>query len=157
MQVSVIEEFRLYLEDIDMVSTNVLIWGDFNLWLDDLEARYVPLFIETIATFNLVNIVDKPTSACGHIIDLVLSDISSEIVCDFYVAEMCSLSPVHKFVMFKLALVQNLKQIKTIKFRSKRNFDCIALLSSICDKIISQYSDYCNHQLPPKEVPRLLI
>lgn len=100
-----IEEFRLYSEEIDLVST--IIWGDFNLWLYDLEARYVPLFIVTLATFNLVNKVDKPTSACGYIIDLVLADISSEIVRDLYVAEMCSLSSVHKFVMFKLALVQN--------------------------------------------------
>ena len=46
-----IDEFRLYLETIDMVSANIIIWGDFNLWLDDIEARYVPHFIDTIATF----------------------------------------------------------------------------------------------------------
>lgn len=145
-----IDEFRLYLETIDMVSANIIIWGDFNLWLDDIEARYVPHFIDTIATFNLVNIVDRPTSVSGHIIDLVLVDVSRDLVRDLYVAEVCSLSPVHKFVSFKLALRHMRKQIKSISYRSKRGLDCNALILSICDKIMNRSKDSCNHQSTTK-------
>ncbi|XP_076056378.1 uncharacterized protein LOC143034331 [Oratosquilla oratoria] len=129
-----IDEFELYLETIDMVSTNIIVWGDFNLWLDDTKARYVQLFIETIAMFNLINIVDKPTSMCGHIIDLVLVDTSSDLVRDLYVDGVCSLSPVHKLVSFKV-----------ITFRSTRNMDCDTLLLLIYDMIMEQQSDLCCH------------
>ena len=142
-----IDEFQLYLETIDMVSANIIICGDFNLWLDDCEARYVPQFIETIATFNLVNIVNKPTSMSGHIIDLVLVDVSNDLVRDLEVAEVCSMSPVHRFVSFKLALRHMRKQIKSISYRWKRGLDGNALISSICDKIIEQSSESCNHQI----------
>lgn len=46
-----IEEFKLYLEVIDMVSANIIIWGDFNLWLYDLGSRNVPLFIDRFLLF----------------------------------------------------------------------------------------------------------
>lgn len=140
-----IEEFQLYLETIDMVSANIIICGDFNLWLDDNEARYVAHFIDTIATFNLVNIVDRSTSVSGHTVDLVLVDASRDLVCDLCVAEMCSLSPVHKFVFFRLALRHKRKEIRSISFRSKRGLDCNVLISSICDKIIEQSGNLCNH------------
>lgn len=71
-----IDEFRLYLDTIDMVSAKVIVCGDFNLWLDDPEARYVQLFIDTMTTFNLVNTVDKPTTVGGHNIDLVFADMT---------------------------------------------------------------------------------
>ena len=67
-------------------------------------ARYVPHFIDSMATFNLVNIVDRLTSVSGHIINLVFVDVSRDLVCDLDVAEVCSLSPVHRVVSLKLAL-----------------------------------------------------
>lgn len=144
-----IEEFQFYLETIDMVSANIIIYNDFILWLYDIETRYVAHFIDAIATFNLVNIVDRPTSVSGHIIDLVLVDASRDLVCDLCVAEVCSLSPVHKFVSFPLALRHTSKQIKSISFRSKKGLDCNVLISSICDKIIGQSGNSCNHQSTP--------
>ncbi|XP_076045645.1 uncharacterized protein LOC143027877 [Oratosquilla oratoria] len=140
-----IDEFEPYLETIDMVSTNIIVWGDFNLWLDDTKARYVQLFIETVAMFNLINILDKSTSMCGHIIDLVLVDTSSDLVRDLYVDDVCSLSPVHKLVSFNLALALNRKQVKEITFLSTRNMDYDTLLLLICDKINEQQSDLCSH------------
>lgn len=142
---SFIDEFGLYLDTIDMVSMNIIVWGDFNLWLDDPEARYVQHFIDMISGLNLVNVVDRPTSICGHIIDLVLIDKSSDMLRELHVDDMCSLSPAHKFVSFSLALVLNRKQFKQIKFRSTRNLNCDTLLTQTCDKIMEQYGERCNH------------
>ena len=43
---SFIEDFRLYLENIDMVSVNIFVCGDFNLWIDNPSDRSVNDFIE---------------------------------------------------------------------------------------------------------------
>lgn len=140
-----IEEFGLYLETIDMVSMNIIVWGDFNLWLDDPEARYVQHFIDMISVFNLANVVDRPTSICGHIIDLVLIDRSGELVRELHVDDLCSLSPVHKFVSFSISLKLNRKQFKQINFRSTRNLNCDTLLKQMCDRIMERYGELCNH------------
>lgn len=64
-----------------MVGSIVTILGDFYFWLDNLETRYVKQFMDVITSFGLVNVVNKPTSVCGHTIDLILVDLSKDIVC----------------------------------------------------------------------------
>ena len=48
-----IEEFRLYLETIDMASTNNFICGDFNLWIDDTSVGGVADFGDLLDYFSL--------------------------------------------------------------------------------------------------------
>lgn len=48
-----IDEFRLYLETVDMVSANVLICGDFNIWMEDQDNAHTRLFSDMIDTFNM--------------------------------------------------------------------------------------------------------
>lgn len=55
---SFIEELRTYLDSIDMVGADVIVCGDFNVWMDDLSARYVSEFVDMMDSFNLVNVVD---------------------------------------------------------------------------------------------------
>ena len=140
-----IDELELYLETVDTISSNVIVLGDFNFWLDTPGARYVQRFTDMLATFNLVNVVNKPTSICGHIIDLVLVDTSGDLVRNLQVDDVCSLSPVHKLVMFNLNLLLSKRQVKNISFRSRRNFNSDGLLSLVCNKIVEQYGDSCNH------------
>lgn len=100
-----LEEFADYLETADMVGVIFTILGDFNYWLADLETRYVQQFTDVIALFGLVNVVNKPTSVCGHTIDLVLVDPSKDIVRDLQVDDVCTISPVQKLVLFKLDVI----------------------------------------------------
>lgn len=69
-----IEELRTYLETVDTVSANVFIYGDFNLWIDDLDVASTINFIEMMDTLNFTSMVDTVTPVSGHIIDLVFCD-----------------------------------------------------------------------------------
>ena len=68
---SFIEDFRLFLETNEMVSFNVFVCGDFNLWIDNQEDNNVKFFLEIMDSFNLINKVNSATSTGGHILDLV--------------------------------------------------------------------------------------
>lgn len=142
---SFIEELKTYLDSIDMVGANVIICGDFNVWMDDLSARYVSDFVDMIDSFNLANMVDEPTTIGGHMIDLVLVDKANNLVQDVQVEDIFSISPVHKLINFSVQLAMERKQKRTIKFRSKRNFDSEVLLGSIYNGISSQRLDSCVH------------
>ena len=48
-----IEEFSNYLDTIDELKT-IIICGDFNLWLDDIEDSYTKEFMELLETHDLV-------------------------------------------------------------------------------------------------------
>ena len=54
---SFIDELKTYLDSIDMVGAYIIVCGDFNIWMDDLGARYVPEFVDMMDSFNLVNMV----------------------------------------------------------------------------------------------------
>ena len=62
-----IDDFRKYLEMLDMVNANVFICGDFNIWMEDRENYTVKGFCEMMKSFNLVKKVEKITSVGGHI------------------------------------------------------------------------------------------
>ena len=43
------DEFRIYLESLNLVGSEVFVWGDFNFWVDDVEnesAKY--LIVQTV-------------------------------------------------------------------------------------------------------------
>lgn len=140
-----IYELKTYLDTIDMVSSNVIICGDFNVWMDDLNARYVADFVDMVDSFNLVNVVNEPTSIGGHTIDLILVDKGNNFLQDVQVENIFSISPVHKLISFTMQLAIERKQKKKIIFRSKRNFDPDLLLGSIYNNIASQRFESCVH------------
>lgn len=93
---SFIEELRTYLDSIDMVGADIIVCCDFNMWMDDLSARYVSEFVDMMDSFNFVNVVDEPTTIGGHTIDFVCADKDLNLVQDVQVEDIFSLSPVHK-------------------------------------------------------------
>ena len=42
------DEFRLYIESLNVVGSEVLVCGDFNFWVDDVENESAKYFIETM-------------------------------------------------------------------------------------------------------------
>ena len=142
---SFIEELKTYLDSIDMVGTDVIVCGDFNIWMDDLSVRYVSEFVDVMDSFNLANVVDEPTTIGGHTVDLVFADKDINLVQDVQVEEIFSISPVHKLINFRVQLAIERKQKRRIKFRSKRNFNSELLLDSIYNGVSSQRLDSCVH------------
>ena len=112
-----ISEFRSYLELLDMTGANIFICGDFNLWIDNTNDYYVKEFIEMMKSFNLDNRVETPTSIGGHVLDLVFTDMSRDLVQDVSVENICRISPVHKLVNFIIPIVKVSRYRKKINFR----------------------------------------
>lgn len=142
---SFIEELRTYLDCIDMVSADVIVCGDFNIWLDDPSARYVSSFLDMMDSFGLANVVNEPTSIGGHTIDLVFADKRTNLVQDVQVEDSFRLSPVHKLIYFSLRLQIERKQKMRIRFRSKKKFNSDVLLETIYESVLSQSLEACVH------------
>ena len=49
------EEFRLYLESLNVVGSEVFVCGDFNFWVDDAENENAKCFIETMNILGYEN------------------------------------------------------------------------------------------------------
>ena len=73
-------EFGSILERLNTVSENVIISGDFNFWIDDINNPHTVAFLELIESFQFKNNITKETSSTGHILDLVLCDCVHDLV-----------------------------------------------------------------------------
>ncbi len=49
-----IDEFRTYLETLDMVSAIVFICGDFNIWMEDRSNHTANVFRDMMKSFNFI-------------------------------------------------------------------------------------------------------
>lgn len=110
------DNFRRYLESLDMVSANTFICGDFNFWMEDPRARYVMEFTDLMDSFDLVNMVNAVTSTGGHMLDLVFSNKEHNLVQEVCVDEIYHLSPVHKLVSFMIPFEKEYRRTKNINF-----------------------------------------
>ena len=57
-----------------MISVNIVICGDFNIWIDDENDRSAIKLTDIMASFGLSNNVSGATSISGHTLDLIFSD-----------------------------------------------------------------------------------
>ena len=141
-----INELRDYLETLNFIGVNLILCGDFNLWLDNPGDCNVTDFIDMLASMQLMNLVNAPTSSTGHILDLVCTDVNNNIIHNIVVENMCSLSPVHKLVTFNIEIICKGEMKKKIIFRDKRGFDSILLIRDIVDSIREAESNPCEHR-----------
>ena len=58
---------------------NMVILGDLNMHVDDLPNADSYIFNDTMLAFGFKQHVTAPTHKCGHIIDLVYSEVNSEL------------------------------------------------------------------------------
>ena len=74
------EEFSSFLEGIVMCPEILLIAGDLNFHLDDLADDDSMKFIEVLETFGLIQHVMVPTHVSNHILDIIVTRSSSDII-----------------------------------------------------------------------------
>ena len=74
------DEFRLYLESIDTVGSEVFVCGDFNFWVDDMGNEDANGFIETMDILGYKNWVNKITSRTGHMLVLVFGESDKDLI-----------------------------------------------------------------------------
>ena len=139
-----IEKFRNLLDLIDMVSLKVVIMGDFNIRMDDPTHHDTIAFNELLEEYQLMNNVKNSTSRAGHMLDLIIGDVSNNIIESVEVESEFDISPVHKFISFDLCL-PNSKVFKNISFRSKTDFSPESFIREITRRISNELDSPCTH------------
>ena len=74
-----LDEFADYMENFLTTNNNVVIAGDFNLHIDSDEDPVAQLFIDMMAALGLDCHVDFPTHENGHSLDLIFTEMLSEM------------------------------------------------------------------------------
>ena len=144
------DEFRLYLESLNVVGSEVFVCGDFNFWIDDAENNNAKCFIDEMNMLGYGNKVNSATSNTGHTLDLVFCENDKDLIFNVKVDDMCIISPVHMTVKFKIRIKVNTKQTKKIVFRNNRSLDADVLLQNIIDEINQKVLSVCVHGLDNK-------
>ncbi len=67
------EEFTSLLENIATYQSAIIVSGDFNIHVDDVSNHSASRFCDLLDAFGLVQHVRGSTHACGHTLDLVIT------------------------------------------------------------------------------------
>ena len=68
-----LSDFQTFLEDMLDFQGDILITGDFNIHISDLNNNLVARFHELLDTFGLTQHVNVPTHRSGHTLDLIIT------------------------------------------------------------------------------------
>ena len=139
-----IDEFRTLLEDTDVISQYVFIVGDFNIWMDDPNRNSTLLFRELLESHQLQNNVTSVTSSTEHMLDLIITDATKDIINNTEVEAKCTISPTHRLVSFCIPLLKS-KVTKKIVFRNKSNFSPVLFIHEVCRKMDTDINSPCVH------------
>lgn len=74
------DEFADFVSAFTLTGKNAVIIGDFNFHMDKPGDRDVKRLNDVLSTAGLRQHVTDPTHTCGHILDLVISDSSEDII-----------------------------------------------------------------------------
>ena len=103
-----INEFTTLLEVLTVSQGQLLILGDFNFHVDDLNDCCTKQFLNLLLSFNLVQHVLDPTHELGHCLDLVITRSSDNMLCNLTVRNPClsdhyavTFNVLHKKIKYK--------------------------------------------------------
>ena len=74
-----IDEITELLEGMIGKYNNMVILGDLNMHVDDLTNADSDIFNDTMHAFCFKQHVTSPTHKCGHILDLIYSEVNSKL------------------------------------------------------------------------------
>ena len=64
-----LQEIQSLISEIVINETDVIYWGDFNIWVDDIINDDAKNFLILRNNLSLVNLVNMPTYISGHTLD----------------------------------------------------------------------------------------
>ena len=117
-----LDEFGNFL-DTQNDNRKILICEDFNLHMDNKTDNYVNEFTELLKSYDLENVINKPTSLSNHTINLVIQNKNEKVVHDIHIEPECVVSPMHKLILFNIKLWKSSTTKKWITYRNKINFE----------------------------------
>ena len=116
-----IYEFTEYLAESIMTYKNIVILGDFNLYINDQEDPDTNIFIDTITVLGLDQYVDFGTHNKGNILDLVMAEPLGKIK-----VTSCTPGPFlsdHCAVKFTISVTKQHMERKEITFCCTKDID----------------------------------
>ena len=128
-----VEDFTTPMEELSIASGELLMFGDFNLHVDDVCDQYANTFLDLISSFGLKQHVLGVTHDLGHTLDLVITRSTEDIVSNFEINDpaLSDHNPVH----FKLSILSIDKPSfirKEIVYRKWKSVDSTEFSADIC-------------------------
>ena len=67
------QEIESLILESDINEADVINFGDFNIWVDDIRSYDAQNFLKLLNNFSFINIVNTPTYKSGHTLHLVIT------------------------------------------------------------------------------------
>ena len=126
---------------------NIVMLGDLNMHVDDLTNADAHIFNDTMQAFGLKQHVTSPTHKYSHILDLVYSEMNSELnLHNCKVHEFMSDHPTERVVRDTTTLTKETLE----KFYTAPDIDDNMSLEQACDQFCEELCKMLDSVAPPK-------
>jgi hypothetical protein len=133
-----LSEFADYLEHLVTCSGPLLILGDFNFHIKDASDKDALSFLRLVSSFDLQQHVQQSTHRGGHILDLVLTRATDNVVTSAYSEDHGF--PDHFPVFMQLSVSKPQLPKQEVTYRKTKAIDPAVLSQSIADSALSSPS-----------------
>lgn len=123
------DEFSAFLDNLVMCPEVLIIAGDFNFQWGETDNDETKKFMDVLETFGLTQHVTVPTHQSGHILDLIITRSSNDIIIN-EIRPTLFLSD-HCFIECNLAIPCPFPEKKEIQFRKMKHINIEAFKSDI--------------------------
>ena len=139
------DQFSDFLEHSDSLPGKTLLMGDFNFHFENVENKNSRKLHDIIDMFNLTQSVSEPTHNQGHLLDLVFSKQSDNILTSTKLHH--GLTSDHTAILCKLDVSVPVQKRKTFLYRCLKKIDTGAFKQDLSHAVspVSSISDYSNH------------
>ena len=149
------DQFSDFLEHSDSLPGKTLLMGDFNFHFETVENKNSRKLHDIIDMFNLTQSVSEPTHNQGHLLNLVFSKQSDNILTSTKLHH--GLTSDHTAILCKLDVSVPVQKPKTFLYRCLKKIDTGAFKQDLSHAVsqVSSISDYNNHlcSVPDKHAP----
>ena len=138
------DEFQTYLSSVVQSCNLLLITGDFNIHMDIMDDSDKRKMCDLLNMFDLRQHVTVPTHKSGHILDLMITRCSNELVLSIPTVD--HMISDHMIVCSDLNLPKPSMKVRTLTYRNLNTIDKTAFTSELKDISIDlQQIDDINH------------
>ena len=116
-----LEKFDEYLSTLVQSSNELIIAGDFNLHINDINDQYARRFLVILDSYDLMNHIHIPTNKSGNTIGLIITRQTTSIKLND-ISQGSFISD-HCFVLSKINIDPPKTSAKTVHFRKTKNLN----------------------------------
>jgi len=129
-------EFTQLLELLAVVKTPFIIFGDFNVHVDNAPVNCdARKFLDLLDSFGIVQLVSSPTHSAGHTLDLILTNSNTDLVSNVITQDYGF--PGHYPVFSSLSIPRTPHNARSITYRSIKHVNIGKFRADICDALRS--------------------